>query len=504
MEEARDFHNTPFRYTWPKYIPDNLSTYDFFRMFRNKLVSKLREGAIVECQDGQLRTPPTVRYVPNAFRDENNMHILGGETMGSKYMSHKFSNSDCQRLASIGVPTLSKREFLDDVRDSLSASNKVPMPVVWYSNVAKALLPLISNFEKEISDLPLIPLSNGRWVAASSGTIFFPEDTPNHTVPRGIEIFEVRRNFHIDRDCERLYKNLQVKPFSVPAIQDLILKKHSTESLEPEPSRSDLLSQALFLFRSGWKKQDCKHARLWVCTRSGTLRLAQDVYIDTDHKYSASQYLGRTTATFPFLHKSYYKGFTAEELPQWQSWLHEQLGMWVVPRLVKNPSSYFVPDLTEEFRYIIQNCHSRQYLVLLKENWSIYVQDNVLQYTQNPVRAQLASELVFCRDGKRHMLKDTSTGFFLPEAFRAENISLQPLLDIPNPQDPQWNFLKLFGVTVDDDLGTYLRILSKIQGREVSVELVHWLYEEIQGRSKYNPTPVRYVAHLSQYKVTND
>ncbi|KIX07808.1 uncharacterized protein Z518_02462 [Rhinocladiella mackenziei CBS 650.93] len=499
MEDARHFHDTPFRYTWPRYIPENTSTFDFFWSFRTALAEKLRESATVESEDGQLRTPTTVRYVPKQFRDESNMHLILSETTKSTYLSHKYSESDRKRLKNIGVTTLSEKEFLHDLKESLAARN-VSMSEEWHSNVAKALLPLISNFEREIFDLPLILLGDGRRVTASSGTVFFPGDRIDHAVPPGIEVFEVQRDIQNDPNCERLYTNLRVKPFSVPAVQALILKKHSNKLSEPEPSRSELLLQALFLFRSEWRKQSSE-VQFWVTTRTGTLRRSREVYVDTDENYSASRYLERNTEKFSFLHRSYYKEIASDELPAWITWLHEQLGMWKVPRLVKDSRNNLDPELSEDFLYILQKHPSRQFLVLLKENWSIYSQDTP-QISQNQLttlRAQLASVPVTCRDGKQHVLETTSTGYSLPEDFRSEYSFLQPVLDIPNPQDHKWTFLKMFGVTVNDDLNTYLGILNNIQGREVSVEFVHWLYDGIQGRIEDNPTLVRELFMQNDY-----
>ncbi|EXJ66909.1 uncharacterized protein A1O5_10104 [Cladophialophora psammophila CBS 110553] len=487
LEDVRHFHDTSFRYTWPRYLPGNMYTFDFFWKFRSSLTDKLRESAALECEDGQLKTPNMVRYVPKQFRDDSNMPMVLSATTKSKYLSHKYSEADSKRLMDIGVTTLSGKEFLEDLKDFLSTCNAT-MPEAWHSNIARVLLPLISNFEREISDLPLILLSDGRRVAASSGTIFFPENRMDHPIPPGIEVFEVHRDIQNDRDCERLYTNLRVKPISIPAVQELILEKHSHQLPEPAPPRSELSSQALYLFKSGWKKPT-NQIQFWVATRTGALHRSWEVYVDTDEHYSASRYLDRNNGMFPFLHRSYDKEIASDDLPLWRAWLNEQLGMWKIPRLVKDSSNVINPELSEDFRYVLDKHHSRPLLVLLKENWSIYSR-HFPQNLPSNLRSQLASIFVLCRDGERHKLETTSTGYFMPENFRSEYSFLQPVLDIPNPQDPRWTFLKVFGVTVNDDLNTYLGILRSIQGREVSVESVRWLYDKIQSRCDDNPTLV--------------
>ncbi|OAG39035.1 hypothetical protein AYO21_06755 [Fonsecaea monophora] len=488
LEDIQYFQGTAFRYTWPRYLPDYSYRFDFFRNFRTRLAKELPEKPILESEDGQLRSPNTVRYVPKHFRDGSNIPLILIDATKSKYLSHKYSESDSKRLMDIGVTTLSDKEFLDDLGVFLR-DHKALMPESWHSSIARALLPLIPSFELEISELYLIPLTNGRRVAASSGNIFFPRPNPDYFIPPGIEVFELHRDIAKNPDCKRLYKNLGVKQFSNPVVQKLILKKHSNNLPELNPPPSELLSQARFLFRSGWEKP-IDDVQFWVVKTNGALCRSHEIYLDTDEQFSASRYLERDTQLFPFLHSCYDKDVASEELPLWRTWLHTQLGLWKIPRLVKISGNTIDPELSEDFRYILKRRSSRQILMLLKENWSVYSR-YIFESGPTGLRSQLASVSVHCRDGSRHPLKATSTGYFIPEDCCSEYSVLPPILDIPNPKDPRWTFLKVFGVTVNGDLNTYLSILGHIQGRKASVRFVRWLYDRIQGQCEDNPALVR-------------
>jgi hypothetical protein len=200
---------------------------------------------------------------------------------------------------------------------------------------------------------------------------------------------------------------------------------------------------------------------------------------------SASRYLKKHSRKFPFLHRNYYKEIEDGDIEGLTQWFHEQLGLWEVPCLVRPLVEINDVELSDEFQLVLQTCPSEQWLQLLKEKWSMYTRGcPELNRTSTTLRAQLASAPVTCLDGKTYQLEETSTGYFLPEEFRSEYVALQPVLKIPNSHDIHWTFLHQFGVSVNDDLITYLALLSKVQGRHASAKFVEWLYGEIQSRGK--------------------
>ena len=294
IEEVPHFPKTPYRYTWLRYLPSKNSGVDFFWEFRYALDQRLLESTIVESEDGSLRIPTSVRYIPLDLRDEDNTHLILSDATIPKYVSHQYSKDELGPLRQVGVVEITKAEWLRDLEHSLpgcySKSNK------WHSRLARALMPLIPSYKIRISYLSLIPLSDGRWVSSSSGKLFFPQENGTHSVPEGIEVFELDETAQADHDRRMLYINLGVEQFSVSAIQKLILSKHSRSKPDPEPSLVQLLSQTAFLYNTGWKNDD-KAIPFWVFTETHGRRRSFEVYVQ-----SASRYLGKHTHKFPFLH----------------------------------------------------------------------------------------------------------------------------------------------------------------------------------------------------------
>ncbi|KAH8710040.1 hypothetical protein GQ44DRAFT_731273 [Phaeosphaeriaceae sp. PMI808] len=208
VEEARKFSSTSLRHIWPKYIPEAAFAFDFFHMFRNEVVQNLRKCTIVESEDGQLRIPTTVTYVPKSLRDETGSPLALSTLTAHKYVSREYSELNLRHLERIGVSPLVEGEFLDDLKASLVNCSAFRSKHCagfgkWHSDAAKALISLISIFKTKVKNIPLIRLGNGLWASASSGTLFFPGDGTDVHVPEGIQIFEIDKAVQDYPDCER-------------------------------------------------------------------------------------------------------------------------------------------------------------------------------------------------------------------------------------------------------------------------------------------------------------
>ncbi|KAF4633887.1 hypothetical protein G7Y89_g4233 [Cudoniella acicularis] len=471
----------------PQQVYSFLPVRDYgFNRLRTSIREKLLHSPVLESEGGQMITPISVRYVPDSFRDEDHIPLILSSKTRSKYLSRGYSSLDWNRLKSISVKELSEEEFLDDLQDfTMSCNDFTSISERWHSQIAKALIPLMATYKysRKVMEMPLIPLQDGRWVSASVGTIFSPGNEEKITVPQGIEVFEIRRGVQKDTSRRHLFNLLGVKPFSVSVIHKLVLSKHSDPLPSLVPSRAELISQAVFLYKSQWTNVENK-TRLRVATETGALHRAPEVYLDdATELHSASQYFRGGRKKFPFLHKRYYEAVMPEEQVSWVTWLHKELGMWKIPRLIKNPNSS--PELSDHFQFIIDTQPSWRFLVLLRDNWNIYSE----YFSHSSVQNRLESAPVSCRDHSLRKLGDTSTGYFLPKGF---NPDIRLLLDIPDPEKEEWAFLANFGVNIRGNVGIYLSSLAQIQGSEVSNKFVTLLYDEIQVRYNDNPARVRH------------
>lgn len=67
-----------------------------------------------------------------------------------------------------------------------------------------------------------------------------------------------------------------------------------------------------------------------------------------------------------------------------------------------------------------------------------------------------------------------------------------PALDLLRPQDPKWNFLTYFGVSVKNDVLFYLRCIGTLSGDEsLDADVVVYIYEQIQSRYTGNEALIR-------------
>jgi len=508
VEVVPQFREIPeLRYTWPRYIPSENLTLDFFLRFRWALNIELRKKAVVESQDGSLRIPSNVLNVPDSFNDDKGAPLALTSTTIKKYLSHNYLGFDRDHLTTIGVSSLSAREFIRDLEKCLQENQQAlesyePDYRKWICSIARALLPWVSVYESAISDLAIVRLSDGRWAAASSANIFFRENETQLHVPKGINVYEVHESARNEQDLEKLYTALQIKPYSVVKMQNLVLTKHRNHY---KATLEELVSQAHFLFNSNWSRDGHTKVPFWVVTGTGNIVRSWETYVYADEPHSAYQYLKSRLNKYPFMDEKYHRNFDSSSRKAWTKWACQNLDASQIPRIVEKGSggsSGSGLKLSNEFQYIIQNNPSHQFLTLLQRGWFIYSQYFVASNsnftfnsdsTRKYLTAALADTPVTCLDGKICALSLTSTGYFLPRNFSAELALLWPILNIPDPQSSDWAFLKTFGVVVKDDGRTYLRIMSKIRGYEVSIEFLIWLYEKIQGAFSDDYSLVRYV-----------
>ena len=77
-----------------------------------------------------------------------------------------------------------------------------------------------------------------------------------------------------------------------------------------------------------------------------------------------------------------------------------------------------------------------------------------------------------------------------------EEGGLIPVMNIKDPQHPEWTILSYFGVLMKGDVHYYLRCLISISEEGcLDFDSVAYIYERIQSRYKGNEDSIRYVSH---------
>ncbi|CAG9991795.1 unnamed protein product [Clonostachys byssicola] len=306
-----------------------------------------------------------------------------------------------------------------------------------------------------------------------------------------------------ERWLKWLHERIGVQDTSrlVPKLAELTYRECSESSQAQLPAGHVLISHTVFLFRAKWKKPESHGDKFWVFTEVGQYMPAQQVYLDTAQQSSTREWYKRFRKEHHFLHLDYYDAVKPEERQTWLTWLGRQLGLWEVPRLVDGSDPAM---LSSDFRQILDSWTSKEFLMLLKDEWSSYVRfldgqiqiiesrqngaDKVLGYTHSTaLRDQIGSAKVKCRDGLTYPLHNTFTINFLPSGTDAAILSLHPLLEIPESQSADWAFLEKLGVTMKESVAVYLETLKKVRGSVVSLKFISWLYGQIQEKDGKEP-----------------
>ena len=72
---------------------------------------------------------------------------------------------------------------------------------------------------------------------------------------------------------------------------------------------------------------------------------------------------------------------------------------------------------------------------------------------------------------------------------------LIPVLDIKDPQHPEWTLLSYFGVVMKGDIYYYLQCLIAVSEEQVpNIDKVAYIYEQIQTRHEGNEDLIRCVS----------
>lgn len=289
----------------------------------------------------------------------------------------------------------------------------------------------------------------------------------------------------------------------LPKLQDLTVRKCSGVDPSQLPPQNILISHTVFLFRTNWTSKS-PLGIFWFVAETGQYLPAQQIYLKgTGEDFSGSYFL-KFWQEFPLLHDAYYHAVEGEEMVRWLTWLHEQFGLWDIPQLVDSSKS---ATLSMDFQRILKTWSSKEFLMLLSDGWdSTYGNyfgghggKNMLISTDasDRLREQIGSAMASCHDGSLHPLRETFIISVLPKGIDPAIMSLQPLLDIPEPQDPRWQFLQEFGITVEDNVSLYLQILDRLcnlETRDLDLfrKSISWLYRKIQEKDDVKLDVLRY------------
>jgi hypothetical protein len=468
-------------------------------------MEKLAALPILESRTGSMVRPSSLSWVPKEYADDQGMPFTLNTSTKSRYLSRNYSPHTWKLMHAIGAKEMTMTDFLQDLQLTIQnhAHDFQNRPDSWHSQLAKALLrcSASNSHVSSLAKLSIVPLRDGSWVSAEERTIFFYQPTGSLEVPKDIEVLITRPMLQTDNHRRKLLEQLGVKTYWDLKICELITSKHADPRFNARDSTpTELISHAVYLYKAHWVSiliTSSNQNGLWFVTDRGGRCLGSELYMDdadTDARFSATKYFAGERATYPFLHPAYLNALPGEE-KEFRQWLVKNLNLSTLPRLV-SPLRGLSFDLSDDFKHILKECASPDFLLLLCHNWSHYsewiVERSELKANSSraKIRSQLAASAVRCGNGVTRLLNQT----FLPwddpaldgkSTLQSESItdirSHLSVLDIPQPGDEIWQCLGNLGVAVKKDSHFYLSCLERLQGLKVPLTQISYIYEQLQA-----------------------
>lgn len=474
---ALRFQNTELKHSWIRYLP--LGTEPCLALTRlgTLIQGRLRSASILESNSGELLSGSKATFVPITFRTRDGSPLLDDTTSLHK----DYNDSDFAQLTWLGVNKMSYEKFLFDLRAyiGLESGRLFHMrDLTWHEDLAQVLDNSQEINSAQIAELPIIPLLDGRWVAAKNNIITFePSDTAIMSrIPPGLDHVQmIHRSASSSSARLRLFQRLGVKQFDSKQVCNLIVAQHELTA-KASYNLTVLISHAVYLFEANHNLKglsSSENSSLWLCNSSGAIERASTLYIDVPGtRDPVRPHLVGGPAERLLLHQSIVEAVQGSKRSEWLRWLTDVLGVSAVLR-VANASGR---DITAEFAYFLENRLPSVSLGYLVKHWSIlFPRDDV---SKGVSRAVSSTHLKY--DGQRKERLDMLS--LDCKELRALAPKGLPFLDLPGIEDQSCQHLKHFGVGVPNHYHFVRHCIRVLMTRtsSLTMENVFPLYQYLQ------------------------
>ncbi|KAI7196205.1 hypothetical protein KC324_g4509 [Hortaea werneckii] len=335
--------------------------------------------------------------------------------------------------------------------------------------------------------MPLIPMSDGKWIASDKGKFYFPEVAEGMSIPNGIEVAMISSEVK-DPDRRKLFTELGASKLRINEVFELILNQHKKASHSNKAwSCEQAVEHARFLYSAPSRPRSYTFKDFRLYGSDNKLHAAEDLYMDDPKSTTTiSTLFGKSNARIVFIHPRYFDPSVTEVSSGWFNWLKNEVEVNTLPRLTR-PGYHVSP----EFHWLIDHKASSVWLSLLKDNPSFYD----LSCCTREIKTDLSNAAVRCRDGQDRKLGDV----YLPLKAVAEEPYAHvavPLLDIQQPDDYTWQNLQAIGLRTKPDIAFYLAVLKNMSLSSnplASRGDVKKVYEKIQSVAYQDSQLVKWV-----------
>ena len=522
------------RFQWIKYLPEATISDPFWANLLPQIISHLQTAPILVSRSGRCwKLPSQLKWVPSSFEDEHGVPLFD-DLLDELYLSPFYKSSDKSTLRTLGVKDLTMEDMLPRITgDLLSLKSKYKSSTTaesWHNRIAELLIRFFETDQPtkfKLLTLPLIPLLTGEWVSSCTqnnpfgglrrAEIYYPYSENGIPVPTDIGLSLLDPKAYMNASRKTLFLKLGVKYCGPAHIIECITNRYS------KWDNVNLVSSVAHMRYLYWhlpEDQMSLDVRIYlkdqaavpVYRRFVTLGnpdlTVDDIYLETEQEYGVKDLSKQvtdgeeiTSPSFPvhFINKAYLDAVPPEARRfnlSWRDWLKTVLGVRSVPRLVdpKDPLK-----LSRIFQHVVSN-RPTKLVGTLKTYWTEYqtlMQEEIIQ--------ALSEAKVRCENVEDTPLWETC----LPTAElkqRTSDLGLShrvPFIKMPYALSndlADWQFLKLFHVGCEADLGFYLEVLhffdSDVMDENEILNLLA-VYKEIERHSKVDDyDQVRLVAPL--------
>ena len=514
------------RFQWIKYLPGAPISNNFWADLLPRIIAHLQVAPILLSRSGSCwKLPSQLKWVPPSCEDEHGVPLFD-DLPDELYLSRSYKSGDKSILGTLGVKVLTMADMLPritaDLRSPKSKYKSSTAEESWHNRAAELLIqPFEKDREKdqptknELRSLPLIPLLTGEWVSISAqpaasgfGTIdraeiYYPVSETGVSIPTDIGLSLLDLEAYMNTSRKTLFSKLGVKYCEPGKVIHRINHRYS------KWNRVKLRSSVEHMRYLYWHLPECLSLDVRIYLKDQAYvpvyrkfvtfgkpdLIVDDLYLETEEEYGMKSLLQQITdggintgPSFPvhFINKAYLDAVRPEARQSslsWKEWLETVAGVRSVPRLIDSKDPL---KLSRIFQHIVST-QPTKLVGTLKTYWTEY--QNLME---EEIIQALSEAEVRCGNVGDTLLWET----YLPTAElkqRTSDLGLShkvPFIELPYALShdlADWQFLKLFHVGYEVDLGFYLDALhffdiGLTEGKEIQSLLA--VYREIERHSK--------------------
>ncbi|KAF4449063.1 hypothetical protein F53441_7607 [Fusarium austroafricanum] len=500
------------QYTWMRYLPDKKNTYgNFWSELVGRIESKIRSLPLIRPDSGGCLRIITELGQPLPQYLDGQDNLLLRDLKPEVRLSRHYTAQDVTVLQEYGLGGFLVDHFISMVEQDLVSSDswiKLNLSDDYLqANVASILSNILDETNESnrlaIRKLPILPLTDERWVAASDGLkVFFPS-IEGVSIPCDLDFNLISPDAAARSESCKLFKNLGVETLDIKRVREAIFSRHQLYRTQRGKKLKYYVNHLEFLFYTHLPEVHPQQQYNDLFVASDSLRQEKprdvDIYLPCDDPLGPRELLkpiepqGETdkAGNLPkvdFLHDRYLE--VAETPHQkglnWCDWLVEVIGIRRSLRLATKSS--WNPDLSEACYYVAKS-RPEKFMTLL---YNVWPEESRYFEGDSRLLLKLKNVHVLCQGGHMEPLQYTYLPLprLISEASGFLGNAKFPFLQLEGFSDNKFDdetwgsLVRHLGIGNKDDIEFFLKILVTRSGDNESdpeFERILTLYNKIYG-----------------------